>query len=108
MSDEMTAQFYEDPQNLAAAGPAKAPRRRAPGRLSSHVPIRFDSVVIGAVKMLADEDGMTVSSWIRRLVDREVTRRLSARNETGGTVIVAPFQPALLPATANRLQEAVG
>lgn len=79
--DEMAARFYEDPANLEVAGPPQHVVRTR-GRLSSHVPIRFSAAAIAKVKYLADEDGLTVSSWVRRLVERELERRLSARNET--------------------------
>jgi hypothetical protein len=54
-------------------------RKRAsqPRRLSSHVPVRFDGATIDAVKRFAVDDGMTVSAWIRALVDREVQWRLA-------------------------------
>ena len=42
------------------------------------MPVRFPQAVIDAVKRLADRDGVTVSSWIRRLVIAEVTRRQPA------------------------------
>jgi hypothetical protein len=50
------------------------------------VPIRFSAAVIERVKELAGEDGKTVSSWIRDLVDQEILRR-----ERSHTVGVAPI-----------------
>jgi hypothetical protein len=61
-----------------------AGRRRKSSGLSSHVPVRFSPEAIQAVKRLADEDGLTVSSWIRSLVGRELERRVPAR--TGRSV----------------------
>jgi predicted DNA binding CopG/RHH family protein len=79
--DETAAQFYEDPANLEPMGtPHRVARENL--RLASHVPIRFSATTIAKVKNLAEEDGLTVSSWIRRLAEREVERRLSARNQT--------------------------
>ena len=63
--DKEAAEFYADPANQRPAGPG---RKRRPARLTSHVPVRFDRDVIEAVKIVADRDGMTVSSWIRRAV----------------------------------------
>ena len=105
MNDMTSAQFYEDPDNLKPVGPPKRPNRRVSSRLVSHVPVRFTAALISAVKRLADEDGVTVSSWIRGLVEREATRRLSAQNTTGATVIVAPFPQPQPPTTVNRTQE---
>jgi hypothetical protein len=64
--------FYKDPDNQVPAGPAY---RRVGPRLSSTVPVRFPQEMIAAVKRFADLDGMTVSSWIRRLVAKEIKRR---------------------------------
>jgi hypothetical protein len=43
--------------------------------LSEHVPIRFPAGLIAAAKQMAAAEGMTVSAWIRREVEREATRR---------------------------------
>jgi hypothetical protein len=51
-------------------------RRRTTGPvLTSHVPVRFPPEMIEAVKTLADQDGMTVSSWIRQVIRLEIQRR---------------------------------
>lgn len=42
------------------------------GALDRHVPIRFNAEVIDQAKEIAERDGLTVSSWIRRLVEREL------------------------------------
>lgn len=76
MDDEnQVDEFYRDPANQVPAGPAY---RRTGRRLSATVPVRFPQAIIDAVKRLADQDGVTVSSWIRRLVAREVMRRQPA------------------------------
>jgi hypothetical protein len=62
---------YLDPANRQPAEGAAAyrvPRRR----LSRHVPIRFEADVIDRAKVVAEAEGLTVSSWIRRLVEREL------------------------------------
>ena len=77
-------EYYADPANQVPAGPA---RQRSGRRLSATVPVRFPQAVIDSVKRLADHDGVTVSSWIRRVVMREVMRRQPA-------AVTAPSQPA--------------
>jgi predicted DNA binding CopG/RHH family protein len=72
MDETQAQEFYADPENQVPAGPA---HRRAGRRLSATVPVRFPQALIDAVKRLADRDGVTVSSWIRRVVEREVVRR---------------------------------
>jgi hypothetical protein len=42
---------------------------------SGMIPVRFAPDVIEVVKRFAAQDGVTVSTWIRRLVDREIQRR---------------------------------
>jgi hypothetical protein len=97
--DEMAARFYEDPANLEVTGPPQRVAR--PRRLSSHVPIRFSAAAIAKVKFVSDEDGLTVSSWVRRLVERELDRRLSARNETTVSVHVPQQIQADEPASVT-------
>jgi hypothetical protein len=79
--DDAAAEFYGDPENRKPAGP---PRERAgqARRLTSHVPIRFRPQTIAQAKTIAERDGMTVSSWIRGVVEREVERRMPALPET--------------------------
>lgn len=45
------------------------------GRLSEHVPIRFPETLASAAKRLAEQDGMSMSAWVRRVVDRELAAR---------------------------------
>jgi hypothetical protein len=84
MDARQAQEFYADPENQVPAGQAY---RRTGRRLSATVPVRFPQAVIDAVKRLADRDGVTVSSWIRRLVVREVMRRQPV-------AVTAPSQPA--------------
>ena len=73
MSDAEAFEYYEDPANRE---PAPGPPRRRPVRpLTQHVPVRFPAETIEQVKRLADADGMTVSAWIRRAVERAVRSR---------------------------------
>jgi hypothetical protein len=73
--DAAAAEFYSRPENRKPAG---APRERTgqARRLTSHVPIRFLPQTIAKAKVIAQRDGMTVSSWIRKVVEREVERRM--------------------------------
>ncbi len=75
MDENQEHEFYRNPANQVPAGPAY---RRQGRRLSATVPVRFPQSLIDAVKRLADRDGVTVSSWIRKLVTREVMRRQPA------------------------------
>ena len=73
MSDAEAFEYYEDP---AKREPATGPPRRRPDRpLTQHVPVRFPAETIEQVKRLAEVDGMTVSAWIRRAVERAVRQQ---------------------------------
>lgn len=39
------------------------------------VPVRFPPGLAAAARRTAEQDGMTLSAWIRRLTDREISRR---------------------------------
>jgi hypothetical protein len=68
------AEFYRDAANIKA-GSRVTPSARAP--MTGHVPVRFSESVIVRVKALAAQDGVTVSTWIRSLVLKELERRTS-------------------------------
>lgn len=80
--DDEAAAFYADPANQQVTD--APPVRRAPRaqRPTTHVPVRFDAATIAQVRSFSDDDGMTVSSWIRRTVEREMSRRVGASNVT--------------------------
>ena len=84
MDVSQAQEYYADPANQVPAGPV---RRRSARRLTATVPVRFPQAVIDSVKRLADHDGVTVSSWIRRVVMDEVMRRQP-------TAVTAGSQPA--------------
>mgnify|MGYP000895691212 CR=1 FL=1 len=68
MNDDEAFEHYDNP---AAREPATGtPRRRSSKPLTQHVPVRFPVESINRVKALADEEGLTVSTWIRRAVDQ--------------------------------------
>jgi hypothetical protein len=50
-------------------------RRTRRGPLTRHVPVRFPAETIDRVLALADAEGITVSSWIRRAVEEDMRRR---------------------------------
>lgn len=50
--------------------------------LGSHVPVRFSQEAVAQVKTIAERNGMTVSSWIRRIIMREVERRQQTTAES--------------------------
>ena len=76
MSDAEAFEYYEDPAKREPA--PGAPRRRLERPLTQHVPVRFPAETIEQVRALADADGMTVSAWIRRAVERAVCERGAA------------------------------
>jgi hypothetical protein len=74
MTDEEAWEYYSKPEHQQMGeGPVVRPPR--PTRMKDAVPIRFHDATIEAVKEFADADGVTVSEWIRRLVNREIEAR---------------------------------
>jgi antitoxin component of RelBE/YafQ-DinJ toxin-antitoxin module len=45
------------------------------------VPVRLQAETIEQVKRIADNDGMTVSAWIRRTVQRALRQRMAGDTE---------------------------
>jgi|GEM_PF-962801 len=70
MTREQEYEFYARPENQEPEGP---PRRRA-SRLTEMVPVRFAPETLNELRHRADEDDRSVSSWIRRAVERELAR----------------------------------
>lgn len=62
--------YYAEAENQEPQGPA---RRRRP-RLTAIVPVRFPEDTLDAVRARAEADDRSVSSWIRRAVERELQR----------------------------------
>jgi hypothetical protein len=114
MDERQAYEFYKDPANQVPAGPVQ---RRQGRRMSATVPVRFPQDVIEAVKRLAAHDGLTVSSWIRRVVSKEVQRRQPPVVRTSATDSIhyvatgssSPSSETLSPAAPERLElECVG
>lgn len=70
MTPEEEHDFYADPAHQIPTGPGV--RRRA--RLGAPVPVRFPAEVLEQVRDAAAADDRSVSSWIRRAVERELER----------------------------------
>lgn len=73
MTPEQENAFYADPDNQMPQGP---PVRRQT-KLSEPVPVRFPEDLLGEVRNRAAADDRSVSNWIRRAVERELTRGAS-------------------------------
>jgi len=65
--------FYADPDNQTPQGPPV--RRKA--KLSEPVPVRFPEELLSEVRHRAAPDDRSVSNWIRRAVEHELTRGAS-------------------------------
>ena len=50
------------------------PIRRRGKVLTNHVPVRFPPEMIVEVKRLAEQEGLTVSTWIRRAVSQAIRK----------------------------------
>jgi len=73
MNESEAYEFYSNPANRAPQGPAVRRQRKA--TLGGTIPVRFPEEMVTAVKRFAEHDGVTVSTWIRNLVARELERR---------------------------------
>ena len=69
MDDAEAYEHYADPAHRELKG---VPVKRRGQRLTSMSSVRFAPEVIEAVKNRAFEEGITVGSWLRRLVQREI------------------------------------
>lgn len=101
MSDSSATEIYRDPENRRAVG---SPQRRRVGsvQLSNHVTIRFSAATISLIRALAGRAGMSVGTWIRAVVEREIERQLALPKTGSGSTAHAWLQA--LPArdhTAN-------
>ena len=100
MDDDKVYEFYDDPENIKIVpGEGRSRTRRG---LTSHVPIRFSPEILNAARRLASQDGMSISAWIRTLVEREIERRQPAGATIATRAIVIGFPE---PATKTASQE---
>lgn len=74
MDREEEQEFYKRPENQEPQGPGR--RRKA--RLTELVPVRFEEATLNEVRRLADADDRSVSSWVRRAVERALEHRRAA------------------------------
>ena len=95
MNDKEAAEYYNRPDAFRAGERVTPPSRK----MSGHVPVRFPDATIQQIKQFAAEDGMSVSNWIRRAVDRELRHR--ARPYTGVGMFIEVHVPGL-PRTTTR------
>lgn len=70
MTPEQEYEFYADARNLEPQGPAR--RRKRP--MGAPVPVRFPAELLEEVKRAAEADDRSVSAWIRRAVEHELSR----------------------------------
>jgi hypothetical protein len=99
MDDREAHEFYADPAHLAISGPGV---KRKGQRLTSMTAVRFAPEVIEAVKDIAFAEGVTVGSWIRRLVNRELEARRRQRPQglIEGSGVAG--EPKALPSSLSR------
>ena len=62
--------------------------------LDGHVTIRFPERLANAVRQRAAGEGMDVSAWVRREVEREISRREGRCASCGQPVAHHPADPA--------------
>jgi hypothetical protein len=92
--DDAAAAYYEDPEHRRLTGRGRKRSGQVP-RLSTHVPVRLSATVIERVKEIAAEDGKTVSSWIRDVIDQEILRR--ERSRTVGVAAIVRWEHRPIP-----------
>ncbi|WP_299037766.1 ribbon-helix-helix domain-containing protein [uncultured Pseudokineococcus sp.] len=74
MTPEQENAFYADPHNQTPQGPPVRRRRGGTAKLSDPVPVRFPEDLLEQVRQRAAADDRSLSNWIRRAVEHELTR----------------------------------
>jgi len=75
------AERYEDSGSaMLDPGEVVGKLPRTSQRLGGAVPVRFSPDSIERIKQIADEDGMTVSTWIREQVNNALESRTQRRS----------------------------
>jgi hypothetical protein len=103
MTADDTYRYYDD-HDMVTSGPPITPKRRP--RLTNYLPIRFAPEYLGAARALAIEDGVSISTWVRTLVEREVLRRSPATTTTSNAGEFRLIYPAPQSMTAPPHEEA--
>ena len=101
--DKSDFDIYDDPRNRRPAGPGRPVPATA---LSTHVPVRFSPETVALVKYLAADDNLTVSAWIRREIEKAITRRIP--RPRSGSWIAATFTPSERSDASSRSQSGAG
>ncbi|PZS30417.1 MAG: CopG family transcriptional regulator [Pseudonocardiales bacterium] len=69
MTPEQEHDYYAEEENQQPQGP---PRRRQ-SRLTEIVPVRFPPELLDEIRQRAEADDRSLSSWIRRAAEHELT-----------------------------------
>lgn len=69
MTPDEEYEFYARPENQVPEGP---PGRRR-GRMSAPVPVRLPPELLARVRKAAADDDRSISAWIRRAVEHELS-----------------------------------
>ncbi len=73
MTPDQEHAFYADPDHQDPQGPPVRRRKRS-SPLSAPVPVRLPEEVLAQVRERAAADDRSLSQWIRRAVEQELTR----------------------------------
>jgi hypothetical protein len=68
--DERAFATYDDAANREPATGSSRRRTSGAATLSEYVPIRLSADAMEAVRWRAHAENMTISAWVRRLIDR--------------------------------------
>jgi hypothetical protein len=79
MDREEEHAYYAKPENRQAQGPA----RRRKTQLSEIVPVRLSSSTLGRVKAAAESSDQSISSWIRRAIEKELVQSGAPESDAG-------------------------
>ena len=80
MSKERAEADFYGKHGGARLGERVTPPKRP--TMSGHVPVRFQQSTIERIKAISAEEGVTVSTWIRRVIDEAVRARLTPQTKT--------------------------
>lgn len=73
ITDAEAFEHYDSPAaRKTTPAPPRRLRARPSQRLSEYVPVRLASQTLEEVRQRAADEGLTVSAWLRRLVERDI------------------------------------